>query len=124
MTFEERSPDGELTYPYGRHPVGLLVYDETGHMSVQIMRRDRPDLSTTNWQEISPEEIKAAAEGFTAFFGTYEVDESESVIIHRVEGHLLPNSVGKDLKRAFEFSGDLLILKPTENRQVVWELIK
>jgi len=93
-------------------------------MSVQIMRRDRPDLSSTGWQEISPEEIKAAAEGFTAFFGTYEIDESERVIIHRVEGHLLPNSVGKDLKRSFEFSGDQLILKPTENRRVIWERIK
>ena len=124
VTFEERALDGELTYPYGKHPVGLLVYDATGQMSVQIMRRDRPDLSTTNSQEISPEEIKAAVEGFTAFFGTYEVDESNCLIIHHVEGHLLPNSVGKNLKRAFEFSGDRLILKPTETRRVIWERIK
>ncbi|MFY9608140.1 MAG: lipocalin-like domain-containing protein [Blastocatellia bacterium] len=61
--------------------------------------------------------------GFTAFFGTYEIDAENSVVIHRVEGHVLPESVGKVLLREFTFSGDVLILKPSPKRRVVWERI-
>jgi hypothetical protein len=123
VSVEDRHTDGSLTHPYGERPAGMLLYDETGRMSVQIMRRDRQSLSSDDWAEVSAEEIKAAIEGFTAFFGAYEVNEAESVIIHRVEGHVLPNSVGKELKRSYEFSGNRLILKPSASRTVTWERI-
>jgi hypothetical protein len=119
LSFEERGPDGSVTHPYGDDPIGFLVYDPSGRMSVQIMRRDRPALSGDP-QHASPDEIKSAVEGFTAFFGAYEIDEARQVVIHHVEGHLLPNSVGKNLERRFEFSGDRLILRPTDNRTIVW----
>jgi hypothetical protein len=45
VSFEELLPDGRVTYPYGEEPAGLLIYDAAGHMSVQVMRRDRPRLS-------------------------------------------------------------------------------
>jgi hypothetical protein len=124
VSVEDRNPDGSLSYPYGAEPAGLLLYDETGRMSVQIMRRDRAPFSSNDWDEISAEEIRSAIEGVTAFFGTYEIDEAEATIIHRVEGHLLPNSVGKELKRGYEFSGNLLILKPSATRRVIWERIR
>jgi hypothetical protein len=120
VAVEERQPGGDLTYPYGSHPVGLLIYDESGYMSVQIMRSDRRPLSSDNPDETSAEEIKRAVEGFTAFFGRYEIDEQRKTVTHHVEGHLLPNSVGKRLERSYEFSGDNLILKPSPARRVVW----
>ncbi len=123
VSFEEREANGETIHPYGERPAGLLVYDASGRMSVQIMRRDREQLSSNDLNEVAPDDLKCAVEGFTAFFGSYEVDEQECTVIHRVEGHLLPNSVGKNLKRRFELSGNRLILIPTENRRVVWERI-
>ena len=122
VAFEEEGLDGELVYPYGQDAVGLLIYDSSGRMSVQIMKRDRAPLSA-DWQSLPAEEIKSAIEGFTAFFGSFEVDEANGVVIHRVEGHVLPESVGKALRREFTFSGDLLILKPSPNRRVIWERI-
>jgi hypothetical protein len=124
VSVEDRRPDGGLIHPYGERPAGLLLYDETGRMSVQIMRCDRAHLSSNDWDEIPAQEIKSAVEGFTAFFGTYEINEAEAYIIHRVEGHLLPNSVGKELKRGYEFSDSLLILKPSDLRRVIWERIR
>jgi hypothetical protein len=124
VSVEERHPDGSLTSPYGERPAGLLMYGETGRMSVQIMRRDRENLSSNDWHAVPAEEVKLAIEGFTAFFGAYEINEAEAVIIHRVEGHVLPGSVGKDLKRGYEFSGDRLILKPSASRTVTWERIR
>ena len=124
VSFEEHRPYGEIDYPYGRNPAGLLIYDATGRMSVQVMRSDRAPLSSNNAEEALSEEIRAAIEGFTAFFGAYEIDEDASTITHHVEGHIFPNSVGKSLKRSFEFSDDRLILKPTPMRQVIWERIR
>lgn len=123
MTVEEEGPDGQVAYPYGKAPAGLLIYDSSGRMSVQIMRRDREPLSSPDWQSLPAEEIKNAIEGFTAFFGSYEVDAENGFVIHRVEGHVLPDSVGKALRREFAFSGNVLILKPSPNRRVVWERI-
>src|SRR5712692_5037082 len=123
VSVEEEAPDGEVVYPYGQDAAGLLIYDPSGRMSVQIMRRDRAPLSSADWQSLPAEEIKKTIEGFTAFFGSYEVDEANGSVIHRVEGHVLPESVGKVLGREFTFSGDVLILKPSPNRRVIWERI-
>jgi hypothetical protein len=123
VAFEEEGTDGELIHPYGKDATGLLIYDSSGRMSVQIMRRDREPLSTPDWQGLPAEEIKRAIEGFTAFFGSYEVDKANGVVIHRVEGHVLPESVGKVLRREFTLSGDSLVLKPSPNRRVIWERI-
>jgi lipocalin-like protein len=124
VTFQEEGPDGQVVYPYGEDAAGSLVYDSSGRMSVQIMRRDRAALSSASWESLPAEEIKKAIEGFTAFFGSYEVDEANSTILHHVEGHVLPDSVGKVLRRAFTFSGDVLTLKPSPNRSVVWQRVK
>ncbi len=124
VAFEEDGPDGEIVYPYGKDATGLLVYDGSGRMSVQIMRRDRAPLSSAEWESVPAEEFKKTIEGFTAFFGSYEVDEANSTILHHVEGHVLPESVGKVLRRKFTFSGDFLTLKPSPNRRVIWERIK
>lgn len=124
VAFEDARPDGQVVYPYGQDAAGLLIYDSSGRMSVQIMRRDRPSLSSADWQGVPAEEIKKAIEGFTAFFGSYEVDEANGSVIHSVEGHVLPESVGKVLRREFTFSGDVLTLKPSPNRRVIWERIQ
>lgn len=123
LSFEEETSDGEIVYPYGENPIGLLNYDSSSRMSVQIMRRDRERFSSTEWETTPAEEIKKATEGFTAFFGSFEVDAANNTVIHRVEGHVLPGSVGKTLRREFEFEGDLLILKPSPNRRVIWERV-
>lgn len=124
VAVEDRGPDGDIVHPYGENPAGMLVYDASGRMAVQIMRRERQPLSSDDWAEIPPDEVKNAVAGFTAFFGAYEVDESEKTIIHHVEGHVLPNSVGKRLKRTYEFSDNQLILRPSATRRVVWERVE
>lgn len=122
ISIEDRAPDGAVFHPYGQDPAGLLVYDAAGQMSVQIMRRNRVALSGEP-EGARPEEVKAAVEGFTAFFGGYAVDYDRGTVTHIVEGHLFPNSVGKELTRTFEFQGCRLILRPSPTRTVTWERI-
>lgn len=123
ISFEEGLTDGTIIHPYGENPIGLLVYDSSGQMSVQIMRRDRERLSADVWQQATAEETRTALEGYTGFFGSFEVDDKAGIVIHRVEGHVIPDSVGKTLTRTFSFEGDLLILRPAPNRTLIWSRI-
>jgi len=51
-----------------KDPVGYIMYDSTGHMAVQIMRRpDRPKFASGKLELGTPEEIKAAFVGYGAY---------------------------------------------------------
>jgi len=114
VAIEERDADGKLVVPldFGPDPVGLLMYDSTGHMSAQGMRRGRAKLPSDDVHMATPEQAKAAFTGYVAYFGTYEVIESERIVIHHVEGSSIPNWEGGDQRRKFTLSGDRLILEP------------
>jgi hypothetical protein len=126
---EFRRSDGSTVYPYGSGAIGMLIYDENGHMSAQIMNPDRPLFVSGNMRKGTPEEIKAAFDGYTAYFGNYKVDQQESTVTHRISGSHFPNWVGQDQKRIFEISGNRLTLKtppiPAGNSMVIgifiWE---
>ena len=89
----------------------MLIYDEGGQMSVQIMHPERPAFVSNDLRKGTPEEIQAAFDGYVAYFGTYEVNEEEGAITHSIKGSLFPNWVGQNQKRLFEFSGNHLTLK-------------
>ena len=96
-------------------------------MSVQIMRRDRPAFVSDDWLAGTASEIKSAFEGFTAYFGNYEVNEKKGTVIHHVEGSLFPNWIGRDQMRFFKFAGNCLTLStppmPIGNSQVTGQLV-
>ncbi len=108
----------------GPHPTGLIYYDGTGHMAVQIMPdRPRPKYASS---EPTPAEAKAALTGYAAYFGTYTIDERAHTLTHHRTGNINPSDA-VDAVRRYEFnSSDQLILTPVENpmRQLTWERIK
>ena len=106
---EEPDADGRI---YKADCTGLLVYAGDGHMSVQVMFRN---LETGG---------QYAREGYEASFGTYQVDENAHTFTFHVEGAIVRSLIGKDLPRAFELSGNALIVKstnPNEHWRVAWE---
>ena len=107
----------------GEHPLGLIMYDAHGLMSVQIVP-DKPRMKFAGTQP-TPEEAKAALAGYTAYFGTYSIDESKSTVTHHRIGNIDPGGLG-DFVRRYEFVGDdRLILRPLESQNVlVWERVK
>ena len=111
VSSEYRRLDGKLAYLKGRDAVGTLMYDASGHMSVQVMRPNRPAFASGDHLKGTPEEIKSAFKGFVAYYGTYEVNEGEGTVTHHLEGSSFPNWVGTALRRFFEFSGNRLILR-------------
>ena len=102
--------DGRVVYPYGPDPAGLLAYDAHGHFSGQIQGAGRPMFESGNLLRGTPEEIKAAFEGYVAYYGTYDVDEATGQLTHHVEGSLFPNWVGEDQIRLYQFQDGRLSL--------------
>ncbi|MCB8984035.1 MAG: lipocalin-like domain-containing protein [Ardenticatenaceae bacterium] len=112
LSSEFEQSDGRSVFPLGDEPQGQIYYDAHGYMAAQLMRPDRPRLHAGAMSDTAVAHLKAAFDGYTAYFGTYTIDAEARQITHRVQGSLLPNWVGKELIRFYEFSSDgrLLIL--------------
>ena len=105
----------------GPKPIGYLHYDAAGIMSVQIQPDwERPKFS---FGKSTPEQAKAALEGYTAYFGTYIVDEGTATVTHRRTGNINPGDMG-DFVRKAEFRDNLLILRSQDtNNLITWERV-
>ena len=114
VSLETEGADGKVHHS---DSTGLLTFTRDGHMSVHIMERNpQPEAP------VGPEQYSQG--GYEASFGTYEVEEITHTFNFHVEGGLVRTLIGKDLRRSFEFSGNLLIVKPTrpdEHWRVVWK---
>jgi hypothetical protein len=116
VSSEFRHADGEVTYPIGKDAVGLLIYTTDGHMAVQLMRIDRPAFASDDVFQGTPEEIRAAYEGFTAYFGTYTVDDVAGTVTHHIRGHIFPNRNGSQVTREFTLVDQCLTLRASVRR--------
>lgn len=107
----------------GSDPTGVIYYDSNGQMAVQIMPgRARPLYAGTL---PAPDEARAAILGYTAYFGTYTIDERKQTVTHHRSGNINPGGLG-DYVRRYEFlSDDRIILMPVESTsRLTWERIK
>jgi hypothetical protein len=109
LILEFRS-DGQVVFPAGRDATGMCLYDETGHVSTQLMRVDRPRFAASDLLGGTDAEIVAAAKGYVAYGGTYVEDAVHGVVVHHVTHSLFPNWVGKDRVLFFKRTGDRLIV--------------
>ncbi len=108
ISFELRSPDGQVHYPVGKNPVGYLIYNDDGYMSATLMAANRTRVAAELLWFASIEEKVASADTFIAYCGRYEIQGDR--VIHHVEASLFPNWVGEPQERIFKFMGDRLYL--------------
>ena len=113
VSYEDRAATGEPVYPYGRTPAGLLIYDATGHMAVQLMKTPPPDVASDDWDRFTVAEKVALFDGYVAYFGRYEVDPARKVVTHLPEGDLSRLYIGRREERHYELTGDRLVLSET-----------
>jgi len=106
VSYETLERDGRRGKPYG-DAVGRLEYDGRGNMAGQVMRPDRARMEVGDG---AAQQVRAAYLGYIAYFGTYEVAEDGTRVVHRVEGSLNPAWVGGQQVRALRFEGDRLVL--------------
>jgi hypothetical protein len=87
----------------------MIMYDSTGHMSVHIVRGDRPAFPNGR-AEATDKEKAVAFDTYTAYYGTYTFDPENRIVIHHLEGSLSPGQIGQDNIRYFELQGNRLTL--------------
>jgi hypothetical protein len=108
----------------GVRPTGLIYYDAGGNMAVQIA----PERARPSWPPTAvptPDQAKDAATGYTAYFGTYTIDERAGTVTHHRQNAL--NMYAVDLVRKYEFTPNgQLVLVPVDNpaNRLAWERIK
>lgn len=112
----EFEPSGEKHYPFGEDAVGYIIYTDAGVMSVQISRSQRS-------KAVSDPSVK---NDYLAYFGHYEVDLKNEIVIHLLEGQIFPGSHPDTLKRKYRFYDDKLSLKPHDgtNREILWQRVE
>ena len=118
------SSDPESQRARGARPIGLIYYDRTGHMAVQIApdrprhRFTGPPSGVFTGPRPTPDEALDAIAGYGAYFGTYTVDERAQTVTHKRVGNLNPGGIG-DFVRRYEFpTADRLLLVPQERTDI------
>jgi hypothetical protein len=108
VSLEEPGADGRVYRP---DCDGMFVFTREGKASVQVMYRNAQTGSAY------------AQGGYEASYGSYQIVNSSAFTFH-IDGALVRTLIGKDLKRAYEISGNRLTVKPTdpnEHWKVIWE---
>lgn len=111
---------------------GVLVYTPEGRVAVQIVVLPRPVVPAVpegpgNVNAWDAGQVRNVIETYDAYFGTYEADEENQTVTHRVQGELRPNLDGAVFRRRYEIHGDRLTLRSTDPRetwQVVWKRVR
>jgi hypothetical protein len=103
--------NGAVISPLGEHPAGQLIYDSSGAVSAQLMRRHQPCFQDDDWRKATDEEKAATWTGYFAYFGAFTVDEDAGTVTHHVEGSSFPNLVGTQQVRHYSFQKDRLSLE-------------
>jgi hypothetical protein len=101
--------DGErAAKPFGGNPTGILMYARGGRVSATLMRTDRPRLGSTTFAAANAEQRAAAASGYLAYAGSYEIVDDQ--VHHHVEVSLFPDWVGGVQRRRISWQdGDLVL---------------
>ena len=129
--------DSRIRPAHYDRPTGLIVYDASGRMAVQIVTRADRQRFAKGPAAGTLEERAAACDSYMAYYGTYTVDPAAGTITHHLENSLLPDLKGRDRVRYFEFQGDnRIVLMPQEDGKggvvtrehadykLVWERIR
>jgi len=135
VSIETIRPNGEVIYPfYGRHPEGLIMYDNSGWMSVQVVSdppAKAPSRSSREEVMAAPSAEKSSAfDSYYTYCGTWSLDTAQQVVTHHIRQSLIPGEVGEDVVRRYVLDGDRLTLTAKTHemgedheRKLVWQRV-
>jgi hypothetical protein len=135
VSIDYSGANGALPDPvFGPDPHGVIIYDRSGWMSVQIVTANRPTMTrsaTRTSGTTSPEDAQLKSKAFDtyyAYFGTWEYDATTSTVTHHLKSSLLPYETGQDYRRQVELHGTRLSLivhtgegDEARSRILIWE---
>jgi hypothetical protein len=112
LTREDRTHGGELRMEpsLGSNPIALLFFDSHGHFAAQFMNRERGKSPSVDISGPVSNNSRAR-DGYDAYFGTYQVDESAGNVTTKLSAALSPENVGQVFIRTMNVSGDELTIQ-------------
>ena len=69
ISWETRTPEGEVSYPLGKDAAGYLTYTEDGYVFVAIMRPGRTPFTSADLLSGSTAERASAAGTYVSYCG-------------------------------------------------------
>jgi len=106
---------GKIWYPYGKAPIGTLIFSADHYMSVALMADKRENFAAESIQMGTDREKIMAAETYLSYSGSWDIkDEKIFVTVHV---SLLPNWIGKEHFRFFQIHGDKLFFQTPTVKQ-------
>ena len=126
-SWEVVDANSAVDYPFGRTPVGYLMYDPAGYMAVAFMSASRRPFGAADILGGTPEEKSAAIGTYISYCGRYEVKGDR--VFHHIEASLFPNWTGVTQERIVNLTGDtlristppLLIKGKVQTAHLVWK---
>ncbi len=116
-----RSENKEKIYPYGKNPIGILIYT-LQDVSVHIMRSER--IQKNDLTDIKIE----AADNYGGYVGSYKIEGN--TIIHYPKIASFINYLGIPQVRGFNLQDDLLIIEYSSyedheeiHSELIWERV-
>lgn len=106
-----QTASGQRFFPLGEQCDGVLILTDEGLISAHLMRTARPLFAKNDMRDGTPDEIRAAYEGYVALWGIYTIDSAQQQLTYRVQGSLFPNWIGQDNLRYYQLQADLLTLR-------------
>jgi hypothetical protein len=108
-------PNGSMIDPfYNEASTGILIYDRSGWMSVQIVGQPRATVdlpASRSMQNDTPEEAQRKARAldtYYAYFATWDFDEATSTVTHHIVSSLFPTEAGVSYSQKVTLDGELL----------------
>lgn len=101
--------------------IGSISYSANGYMSFQSSRLGRPEILAGKIDDMPIEGLKALLSSYSAYYGTYEIDEENRTVTHNIIGSSFPAAADTSTVRTYSFSGSQLTLLNGENRRFVWK---
>ena len=92
---------------FGPNPRGIQMMTEDGHFTNIITREGLPLYAGANRMKGTAEEYIAIGQGSNALFGSYEVDEAQSIVTFNVDVSTFPNWEGERQHRVSRIEGDV-----------------
>ena len=105
VSAQDRRSNGDVLGPLRRESVGHLIYTPDGRVAVQFMREPPPPLSlapmsSSDSRDLLPRasasEIRDAYTGYSAYSGTWEIDERAHTVTPHVRASLRSGEVCMD----------------------------
>jgi hypothetical protein len=110
VSYQSTDKEGNVIYPLGEDAKGFIMYNPDGYMSAQIMASGRPAYQSGGLHTGTQEEMAAAAHGYLAYSGRFEVDEEKQELTHHMDVSMNPTWLGQSQPRIAKIDGDTVVI--------------